>query len=46
MNASRILLGKLEGKRSLERQRRRWLDIIKNDLREIGWDGLDSSDSG
>jgi hypothetical protein len=31
------LEGKPEGKRPLERQRRRWEDGIKMDLREIGW---------
>jgi hypothetical protein len=40
-NASRILVGKQEGKRSLGRQRRKWVDSIKIDLREIKWDGLD-----
>jgi hypothetical protein len=25
----------------LERPRRRWVDNIKMDLREIGWDGMD-----
>jgi hypothetical protein len=30
-----------EGKRSLGRPRRRWVDNIKIDLREIGWDGMD-----
>jgi hypothetical protein len=34
-------VGKPEGKRPLGRPRRRWLDNIKIDLREIGWDGLD-----
>jgi hypothetical protein len=29
-----------EGKRPLGRARRRWVDNIKMDLREIGWDGL------
>jgi hypothetical protein len=38
---SRILLGKPEGKRPLGRPRRRWVDNIKIDLREIGWDGMD-----
>jgi hypothetical protein len=33
----RILVGKPEGKRPLERPRRRWEDGIKIDLREIGW---------
>jgi hypothetical protein len=43
-NAFRILVGKSEGKRPLGRPRRRWVDNIKMDLREIGWGGLDSSD--
>jgi hypothetical protein len=30
-----------EGKRSLGRPRHRWVDDIKMDLREIGWDGMD-----
>jgi hypothetical protein len=38
-NAYRILVGKLEGKRPLGRPRRRWVDNIKMDLREIGWYG-------
>jgi hypothetical protein len=33
-NAYRILVGKPEGKRSLGRSRRRWLENIKMDLRE------------
>jgi hypothetical protein len=45
-NASRILLGKTEGKRPLGRPRCRWVDNIKVDLREIEWDGLDSSGPG
>jgi hypothetical protein len=40
-NAYRILMGKLEGKRQLGRPRRRWLDNIKMNLREIGWGGMD-----
>jgi hypothetical protein len=28
-------------KRPLGRSRRRWVDNIKKDLREIGWDGMD-----
>jgi hypothetical protein len=36
----RILVGKPEGKRSLERPRCRWVDNIKIYLREIGWDGM------
>jgi hypothetical protein len=31
----RILVGKPEGRRSLGRPRRRWVDNIKMDLREI-----------
>jgi hypothetical protein len=40
-NAYRILVGKPEGKRPLGRPRHRWMDHIKIDLREIGWDGMD-----
>jgi hypothetical protein len=40
-NAYRILVGTPEGKRPLGRPRRRWVDNIKMDLREIGWDGMD-----
>jgi hypothetical protein len=40
-NAYRILVRKPEGKRPLGRPRRRWVDNIKMDLREIGWDRLD-----
>jgi hypothetical protein len=40
-NAYRILVGKPDGKRQLGRSRRRWVDNIKMDLREIGWDGMD-----
>ena len=32
----RILVGKPEGKRTLERPRRRWEDNIKLDLQEVG----------
>jgi hypothetical protein len=35
-NAYRILVGKPVGKRPLGRTRRRWMDNIKMDLREIG----------
>jgi hypothetical protein len=35
-NAYKILVGKPDGKRSLRRPRRRWVDNIKMDLREIG----------
>jgi hypothetical protein len=40
-NAYRILVGKLEGTRPLGRPRRRWVDNIKMDLREIEWDCMD-----
>jgi hypothetical protein len=40
-NAYRILVGKPEGKRPLARPRRRWVDNIKMDLREIGWVDMD-----
>jgi hypothetical protein len=32
------LVGKPEGKRPLGRKRRKWVDNIKIDLRERGWD--------
>jgi hypothetical protein len=35
-NVYRVLVGKPEGKRPLERSRRRWEDGIKMDLRKIG----------
>jgi hypothetical protein len=38
-NACRILVGKPEGKRPLGRPRRRWVDNIKMDLREMEWIG-------
>jgi hypothetical protein len=40
-NAYRILVGKPEGRRPLGRPRRMWVDNIKIDLREIGWDGME-----
>jgi hypothetical protein len=40
-NAYRILVGKPEGKRSLGRSRCRWVEDIKIDLREIGWEGME-----
>ena len=41
----RVLVGKLEGNRPLERPRRRWVDNIRMDLQEVGcgymdWIGL------
>jgi hypothetical protein len=41
MNAYRILVGKPEGKRPLGRPRRRWVDNVKIDLREIVWGSMD-----
>jgi hypothetical protein len=40
-NACRLLVGKLERKRPLRRPRRRWLDNIRMDLAEVGWDDVD-----
>jgi hypothetical protein len=40
-NTYRTLVGKPEGKRPLVRPRRRWVDNIKMDFREIGWGGMD-----
>jgi hypothetical protein len=40
-NAYRILVRKPKGKRPLGRPRRWWVNGIKMDLGEIGWDGMD-----
>jgi hypothetical protein len=40
-NAYRIFVGKPEGKIPLGRPRRRWVENIIIDLKELGWDGLD-----
>jgi hypothetical protein len=40
-NAHRILVRRPEGKMPLGRPRRRWVHVIKMDLREVGWDGMD-----
>jgi hypothetical protein len=40
-NAYRILVGKLERRRALGRPRRKWVDNIEVDLRDIGWDSMD-----
>jgi hypothetical protein len=37
-------VGKPEGKRPLGRPRRRWVENITMDLREIGWVGVDLID--
>jgi hypothetical protein len=36
-NVYSVLMGKSEGKRPLERPRRRWEDGIRMDLRKTGW---------
>jgi hypothetical protein len=41
LNANRVFVGKPEGKRPLEKLRRRWVVNIKIDLGEIRWDGMD-----
>jgi hypothetical protein len=40
-NACRFSVGKSEGKRPVGTPRRRWRDMLKWSLREIGWDGMD-----
>jgi hypothetical protein len=40
-NVYRVLVGKPEGKRRLERPRRTWQNGFKLDLREIGWEGVE-----
>ena len=45
MGVHKVLVGKKEGKRPLGRPRRRWVDNIRMDLREVGcghvdWIGL------
>jgi len=37
----RFLVGKLEGKRPLERPRRRWVDNIRTDFQEVGCGYMD-----
>jgi hypothetical protein len=44
-HAYRILVGNPEGKRSLGRRRRRWVNNIKMHLREMEWYELDRSGS-
>jgi hypothetical protein len=43
-NAYRILVGRPEGKRPLRRPRRKWVDNIRMDLRDIEWGGMDRID--
>jgi hypothetical protein len=40
-NVYRVLVGEPEGKRPLERPRRRWEDGIRMELSEIGWGGVE-----
>jgi hypothetical protein len=40
-NSYRILVEKSEENKSLGRPRRRWVNNIKMDLREIEWDGME-----
>ncbi|KAJ4449366.1 hypothetical protein ANN_00764 [Periplaneta americana] len=40
-NAYRVLVGRPEGERPLERSRHRWEDDIKMNLREVGYDDRD-----
>jgi hypothetical protein len=40
-NMYRLLVGKPEGRRSLGRPRHRWVDNIRMDLVEVGWDDVD-----
>ena len=37
----RVLVGKPEGKKSLGRPRRRWVDNIRMDLQEVGYGYMD-----
>jgi hypothetical protein len=40
-NVCKILVGNSDGKRPLGRPRRRWVDNIKMDFREMGWGDMD-----
>jgi hypothetical protein len=40
-NAYSIVVGNPEGKRPLGRPKRRWVNNIKMNLRELEWDGID-----
>jgi len=37
----RVLLGKSEGRRPLERPRHRWVDNIRTDLQDVGCEYMD-----
>jgi hypothetical protein len=41
MNTCRLLVGKPERKRPLGSPRHRWVDNIRMDLGEVGWDDVD-----
>jgi hypothetical protein len=41
MGERRVLVGKPEGKRPLGRPRRKWEDIIKMNLQEVGCGGIE-----
>jgi hypothetical protein len=36
----KVLVGKPEGKKPLERPRRRWEDGIRMDFEAVGWEGV------
>jgi hypothetical protein len=40
-NTYRLLVGKLKEKRRLRRPKRRWVDNIRMDLGEVGWNDVD-----
>jgi hypothetical protein len=40
-NVYRVLVGRPEGKRPLERPRHTWEDGLKMDLGEVGWGGME-----
>jgi hypothetical protein len=42
--AYRILVGRPEGRRPLDRPRRSWEDNIKMDLQEVGWGSMNLID--
>jgi hypothetical protein len=43
-NTHRILVGKPEGRKLLGRPRRRWVDNIEMELKDIGWSGMNYID--
>jgi hypothetical protein len=40
-NAYKILVRKLKSKLPLGRPRHRWVDIVRMDPKEVGWEGVD-----